>query len=159
MIKLTVKDILENCDAKLLIGDESKEIGKCFTDSKKVTPGSVFIGIKGENTDGSLFYKEAFFGGADICIINKMYDLDLNGFDDKTVIVANDTLKVLHQLAAYKRSLFGGKVIMITGSIGKTSTKEMLYDMLKSKYKVLKTIGNQNSQIGLPLNILRLKDE
>ena len=97
--------------------------------------------------------------GADICIINKIYDLDLNGFDDKTVIIANDTLKVLHQLAAYKRSLFNGKVIMITGSIGKTSTKEMLYAMLNSNYKVLKTEGNQNSQIGLPLNILRLKDE
>lgn len=159
MIKLTVKDVLENCDAKLLIGDESKEINECFVDSKKVTLGSTFFGIKGENTDGSLFYKEAFFGGADICIINKIYDLDLNGFDDKTVIVANDTLKVLHELAAYKRTLFNGKVIMITGSVGKTSTKEMLYDMLKNKYKVLKTMGNQNSQIGLPLNILRLKDE
>lgn len=159
MIKLTVKDILENCDAKLLIGDESKEIKECYVNSNKVTPGSTFFGIKGENTDGSLFYKEAFLNGADICIINKIYDLDLNGFDDKTVIVANDTMKVLHQLASYKRTLFTGKVIMITGSIGKTSTKEMLYDMLKSKYKVLKTIGNQNSQIGLPLNLLRLKDE
>ena len=69
MIKLTVKDILENCDAKLLIGDESKEIKECFIDSKKVKQETTFFGIKGENTDGSLFYKEAFLNGADICII------------------------------------------------------------------------------------------
>ena len=99
MIKLTVKDILENCDAKLLIGNESKEIKECYINSKMKVSGGTFFGIKGENTDGSLFYKEAFLNGADICIINKIYDLDLKGFDDKTVIIANDTLKVLHQLA------------------------------------------------------------
>lgn len=159
MIKLTVKDLLNNCDCKLLIGDEKKEITNCFINSKDVTLGSTFFGIKGKNIDGSLFYKDAFSNGADICIINKIYDLDLNGFDDKTVIIANDTIKVLHQLASYKRSLFNGKVIMITGSVGKTSTKEMIYNVLKDKYKVLKTNGNQNSQIGFPLNILRIKDE
>lgn len=159
MVKITVKDLLLNCDAKLLIGDEKKEINECFVDSNNVTKGSTFFGIKGNNTDGSLFYKQAFLNGADICIINKIYDLDLNGFDDKTVIVANDTLKVLHQLASYKRSLFKGKVIGITGSIGKTTTKEMISNVLKQKYKVLKTRGNENSRIGLPLTILRLKDE
>lgn len=159
MIKISVKDLLLNCDAKLLIGSESKEINECFVDSKKVTKGSTFFGIKGENIDGSLFYKEAFLNGADICIINKIYDLDLNGFNDKTVIVANDTKKVLQQLATYKRSLFNGKVIGITGSIGKTTTKEMIANVLRQKYKVLKTNGNENSRIGLPLTILRLKDE
>ena len=105
MIKLTVKDILENCDAKLLIGDESKEIKECYVNSNKVTPGSTFFGIKGENTDGSLFYKEAFLNGADVCIINKIYDLDLKGYDDKTVLVANDTRCFLKEFALYKRSI------------------------------------------------------
>lgn len=159
MIKITVKDLLDNCDAKLLIGDEQKEINECFINSKDVTLGSTFFGIRGKNTDGSLFYKEAFLNGADICIINKIYDLDLKGFDDKTVIIANDTLKVLHELAFYKRNLFKGKVIAVTGSVGKTSTKELIANVLSQNYKVLKTKGNQNSQLGLPLTILRLTDE
>lgn len=159
MIKIYVNDVINYCDAKLLIGNEDVEIKECTVFSKKVIKGGTFIGIKGENTDGSLFYKEAFDNGADVCIINKIYDLDLKGYDDKTVIVANDTKKVLHQLASYKRSLFNGKVIGITGSIGKTTTKEMLSSVLSKKYKVLKTQGNENSQIGLPLTMLRLKDE
>ena len=159
MIEITVSDVLKNCDVKLLIGREDEKINECYVDSKKNTSCGCFIGIKGEKTDGSLFYKEAFDNGASICILNKIYDLDLQNYDDKTVLIANDTKKVLKQLAIYKRSLFKGVVIGVTGSVGKTSTKEMLFNVLSSKYKVLKTIKNQNSQIGLPLSILRLTDE
>lgn len=159
MIEITVSDVLKNCDVKLLIGREDEKINECYVDSKKKTNCGCFIGIKGEKTDGSLFYKEAFDNGASICILNKIYDLDLQNYDDKTVLIANDTKKVLKQLAIYKRSLFKGVVIGVTGSVGKTSTKELLFNVLSSKYKVLKTIKNQNSQIGLPLSILRLTDE
>lgn len=159
MIEITVSDVLKNCDVKLLIGREDEKINECYIDSKKKTNCGCFIGIKGEKTDGSLFYKEAFDNGASICILNKIYDLDLQNYDDKTVLIANDTKKVLKQLAIYKRSLFKGVVIGVTGSVGKTSTKEMIFNVLSSKYKVLKTIKNQNSQIGLPLSILRLTDE
>ncbi len=159
MIEITVSDVLKNCDVKLLIGREDEKINECYVDSKKKTNCGCFIGIKGKKTDGSLFYKEAFDNGASICILNKIYDLDLQNYDDKTVLIANDTKKVLKQLAIYKRSLFKGVVIGVTGSVGKTSTKEMIFNVLSSKYKVLKTIKNQNSQIGLPLSILRLTDE
>ena len=159
MIEITVSDVLKNCDVKLLIGREDEKINECYVDSKKKTNCGCFIGIKGEKTDGSLFYKEAFDNGASICILNKIYDLDLQNYDDKTVLIANDTKKVLKQLAIYKRSLFKGVVIGVTGSVGKTSTKELIFNVLSSKYKVLKTIKNQNSQIGLPLSILRLTDE
>ncbi len=159
MIEITVSDVLKNCDVKLLIGREDEKINECYIYSKKKTNCGCFIGIKGEKTDGSLFYKEAFDNGASICILNKIYDLDLQNYDDKTVLIANDTKKVLKQLAIYKRSLFKGVVIGVTGSVGKTSTKEMIFNVLSSKYKVLKTIKNQNSQIGLPLSILRLTDE
>lgn len=159
MIEITVSDVLKNCDVKLLIGREDEKINECYIDSKKKTNCGCFIGIKGEKTDGSLFYKEAFDNGASICILNKIYDLDLQNYDDKTVLIANDTKKVLKQLAIYKRSLFKGVVIGVTGSVGKTSTKELIFNVLSSKYKVLKTIKNQNSQIGLPLSILRLTDE
>lgn len=159
MVKITVKDVLENCDAKLLIGDKKTEIKEGFINSKDVVSGGCFFGIKGSNTDGSLYYKEAFENGASVCILSKLKDLDLTGYDDKTVLISNDVKKCLQDIASYKRSLFKGYVIAVTGSVGKTSTKEMIANVLKHKYKVLKTIGNQNSQIGFPLTILRLKDE
>lgn len=154
-----VKDLLLNCDCKLLNGDEETIINECFTDSSKVTYGSCFFGIKGNNTDGSLYYKKAMDNGAKVLVLSKRNDYNFKGYEDIVVVIADDTLKVLQDLAAYKRSLFKGPVIGITGSVGKTSTKEMLSNILKQNYKVLKTKGNENSQIGLPLTILRLNDE
>lgn len=158
-MKITVKDVVENTSCKLLIGNLDEEIEECFIDSKKIKENGCFIGIKGCHTDGSFYYKEAFKNKASVCILNKILDLDLNGYDDKTVLIAEDTKKVLKELAIYKRSLFKGTVIGITGSVGKTSTKEIIYNVLEKKYSVLKTNGNENSQIGLPLTITRLKDE
>ena len=159
MIKFTVKDLLQNCTCKLLNGDEGTMIKECFADSNKVTEGSCFFGIKGRNTDGSLYYKEAMENGAKVLVLSKRDDYNFKGYEDRVVVIADDTLKVLQDLAAYKRSLFKGTVIGITGSVGKTSTKEMFSNVLKENYKVLKTNGNENSQIGLPLTILRLSDE
>lgn len=159
MIKITVGDLLLNCACKLLNGDEGTIINECFTDSRKVTEGSCFFGIKGNNTDGSLYYKDAMDNGAKVLVLSKRDDYNFKGYEDRVVVIADDTLKVLQDLAAYKRSLFKGTVIGITGSVGKTSTKEMLSNALKQRYKVLKTNGNENSQIGLPLSILRLNDE
>ena len=158
-MKITIKDVVENTSCKLLIGNLDEEIEECFIDSKKIKENGCFIGIKGCHTDGSFYYKEAFKNKASVCILNKILDLDLNGYDDKTVLIAEDTKKVLKELAIYKRSLFKGTVIGITGSVGKTSTKEIIYNVLEKKYSVLKTNGNENSQIGLPLTITRLKDE
>ena len=159
MINITVKDLLQNCTCKLLNGDEGTMIKECFADSNKVTEGSCFFGIKGHNTDGSLYYKEAMENGAKVLVLSKRKDYNFKGYEDRVVVIADDTLKVLQDLAAYKRSLFTGPVIGITGSIGKTSTKEMLVNILRQNYKVLSTKKNENSQIGLPLNILRLNDE
>lgn len=156
---ITVRDLIKHCNCKLLIGNEDEVIKECFIDSRIKTNDGTFFGIKGEKQDGSLFYKDAFLNGAKICVISKIFDLDLNGFEDKTVLISLDVKKSLQALAAYKRSLFKGTVIGITGSVGKTSTKEMLVNILKQNYKVLSTKGNENSQIGLPLNILRLTDE
>ena len=159
MYDLTIRDIINNSKAKLLIGNLDEKINECTVDSKKVTNGSCFFGIKGEKVNGSLFYKEALEKGAKIVVINKIYDLDLTGYDDRCVVVCENVLQTLQDLAAYKRSLFKGKVIAVTGSVGKTSTKNMIVSVLKNKYKVLTNNNNENSQIGLPLTILRLKDE
>ena len=159
MINITAKDLVKYCDCKLLIGNEDEVIKECVIDSRIKTKNGTFFGIKGEKKDGSLFYKQAFYNGARVCVISKILDLDLNGYSDKTVLITDDVISSLQSLAAYKRKLFKGIVVGVTGSVGKTSTKEMIFSVLKRNYKVLKTIGNENSQIGLPLTILRLEDE
>ena len=159
MIKLCVKDLLRNTNAKLLNGNENETINDCFINSKEVIKGSCFFGIKGSKEDGSLYYKEALDKGASVLVLTKKKDYDFNGYEDRTIIIANDTKEVLQDLAKYKRSLFKGTVIGITGSVGKTTTKQMISSILKQQYSLVNTVNNMNGQIGLPLTILSLKDE
>lgn len=159
MIKLCVKDLLRNTNAKLLNGNENETINDCFINSKEITKGSCFFGIKGSKEDGSLYYKEALDKGASVLVLTKKNDYDFNGYEDRTIIIANDTKEVLQDLAKYKRSLFKGTVIGITGSVGKTTTKQMISSILKQQYSLVNTVNNMNGQIGLPLTILSLKDE
>lgn len=159
MKKIVVADLIKYCDCKLLIGNKEEEIKECVIDSRKKTNKGTFFGIKGDKNDGSLFYREAFDNGASVCILSFIENLDLKSYENKTIVITKNPKEALQKLAAYKRSLFKGKVVAITGSVGKTSTKEMVSSVLESKYKVLKTLENQNSQLGLPLTILRLHDE
>ena len=100
---------------------------------------------------------DAFSKGAKGCIIN---DIDnVTALDDKFIIVVKDTIKTLETLAILKRNMYEIPVIAVTGSYGKTSTKDVIYSVLRKKYNVLKTEGNYNSNIGLSLTILNLKDE
>lgn len=122
----------------------------------------MFIGLKGENKDGSIYYEKAFENGIKIAIINNIpLREDIEKFlkeNNKMLIVVEDTLKCLQQLAIYKRSLYNIPVIGITGSAGKTSTKDLVYNIVSKKYKTLKTKDNYNNHIGVPLTILGLKD-
>ena len=156
---LTVKDILNNTNSKLLNGNVNTIVEDIIINSTQVINNSCFFGIKGNNTDGSLYYKEALEKGANVLVLSKEYEYNFKGYEDRVVIITKDTTKVLQDLAKYKRSLFKGPVIAVTGSVGKTSTKEMIASVLSQNYKVLKTKGNNNSQLGLPLTILRQKDE
>ena len=136
------------------------EIEKFTIDTRKVTAKDCYIAIKGENNDGNKLFMEAFENGADLVILDnfemteKVNDYLVN--NNKSIIVLENTIKALGDLARYKRSLFYSPVVAITGSAGKTSTKDMIYSVLKEKYKAHKTIGNQNNQFGLPLTILSL---
>ena len=84
---------------------------------------------------------------------------ELEEFEDKIIILVEDTLKALYQIASFKRSLYDIPVIAITGSVGKTSTKDMVASVVSQKFKTLKTIGNNNNNIGMPFTILQLKEE
>lgn len=161
MINITVKDIIEKCNGKLFCGDLEKECINFSTDTRKIKNGDIYIGLKGEKFNGSEFFEKALELGASVCILQdvKINDYIKEKFKDRAIILVDDTLKALQEIAKYKRSLYNIPVIAVTGSVGKTSTKDMIASVVAERFNVLKTDGNFNNHIGVPLTILRLKDE
>ncbi len=120
-------------------------------DTRTITSGVIFFGIKGENTDGNIFAKDALEKGASYAIVdNPAYAID------ERIIPVENTLHTLQMLAAYKRRLMNYPVLVIGGSNGKTTTKELVITVLKKKYKTYGTAGNLNNDIGVPLTLLQL---
>ncbi len=125
------------------------------TDSRYIKKGSMFFALKGKNFDGNAFASSALEKGAAYAIIdNKDYFID-NG----RIILVDDVLTTLQKLANYHRSKFNFPVMAITGTNGKTTTKELVYRVLSQKYKTVATKGNFNNQIGLPLTLLSVDKE
>ena len=153
-----IKDIIDKCGGALLCGESNIECINFSKDTRTIKEGDIYLGIKGESFDGNKFYKDAFDKGAVACILDNIDEVDKE-YKDKTIVKVDDTIECIGKLAKYKRSLYNIPVIGVTGSVGKTSTKDMITSVLETKYKVLKTEGNNNNHIGLPLTILRLKDE
>ena len=159
-VKLTVNDIVRECHGRLVSGDVNIVLGNFVRDTRKVSDGDVYVGIKGEHYDGNIFFEEALMNGASVCILQNI-DIKENviqKYKDRAIIIVQDTIRALQQLAAYKRSLYNIPVVAITGSVGKTSTKDIVSSVMSKKYNVLKTEGNLNSQLGTALTVLRLKD-
>lgn len=160
MVSLTVLDVLRECNGTLFCGDEQLVLKRFSKDTRTIQEGDVYLGIQGDNFDGNSFYLEALQKGAQCCILDHFDENALpHEYMDRTIILVPDTVDALQRLAKYKRSFVSIPVIAVTGSAGKTSTKDMIAEILKQKYRVLKTPGNLNGQIGLPLNILALEDE
>ena len=157
---MKIKDILKVTNGKMLIGDENLVCDSFSKDTRTIQNGDIYIGIKGENFDGNKFWKQALDNGAGGVIIQdvEVSTEELEAYKDKTVIKVEDTLKALYEIAKYKRSLYDIPVVAITGSVGKTSTKDIIASVVSTQYKTLKTDGNNNNNIGLPLTILKLKD-
>lgn len=159
MQELTVKDIIKACDAKLLCGDENTKISTFSKDTRTIKPEDIYIGIKGENFDGNAFCKQALDLGAIGCITDGNIDNSiLENYKSKVIIQVKDSVCALQALANYRRKQYNIPVVAITGSVGKTSTKDIIASVVSKKYHVLKTQGNLNNQIGLPLTLLNLKD-
>ena len=159
-MNITIKDIIKICDAKLIYGNEEFECTDFSKDTRTIKDGDVYIGIKGENFDGNKLYKEAFEKGASVCIVQNI-NIEENEYEkykNKNLIVVEDTIEALQKIAKYKRELYKIPVIAVTGSVGKTSTKDIIASVVGVKYNVLKTQGNLNNHIGLPLTILGLKE-
>ena len=161
MKNLTVKDILNVTNGQLIVGNEQLECVNFSKDTRKIEKGDIYIGIKGETFDGSKFWRQALEKGAQVVIVENVdfTNQEKEEFKDRTIVKVEDTLESLYKIAQYKRSLYNIPVIAITGSVGKTSTKDIVASVVEQKYKTLKTIGNNNNNIGLPFTILRMKDE
>ncbi len=157
-IQITVKDIINVTKGKLIYGNENEICENFSRNTKEVKQGDIYIGFKGEIYDGGVFYEEAFSNGAKGCIINEIEGLKLKKVENKFIIQVEDTVKAIGQIARYKREKYNIPVIAVTGSVGKTSTKDIIASVVSQKYKTLKTQANLNNHIGMPLTILSLKD-
>lgn len=159
--KVTIKDFIRECNARLIQGNEELPFENLCKDTRELQLGQIYLGIQGENFNGSTLYAQALEKGAIACILQnvEVNQKILKKYPNATIVLVENTVKALQKIAAYKRSLYNIPVIAITGSVGKTSTKDMVASSLSQKYKVLKTQGNHNNEIGLPLTVLSLKDE
>ncbi len=136
-----------------LSGMKDVEVTGFTTDSRAVQAGNVYIPLKGEHFDGHDFIPDAFARGACACLASRDVDID------QPVIRVADTLQALQMLAAHVREQSKATVVAVTGSAGKTSTRDMIAAVTRMKYKTLQTQGNYNNQIGLPLSLLSWRDE
>lgn len=165
MKDIFAKDVANLCNGKIVFGNEMETIEKVVKDTREVTKGDTYIGFKGERFDGNLMYEDALKNGAKVCILQESSvkeTIDLEKIEKEyksgTIILVENTIKALQQIATYKRSLYDIPVVGITGSVGKTSTKDIIASVMAKKYDVLKTQGNYNNQIGMPFTVLGLKN-
>ncbi|RJP50246.1 MAG: UDP-N-acetylmuramoyl-tripeptide--D-alanyl-D-alanine ligase [Anaerolineaceae bacterium] len=166
---LTLADVLEALTS-VRIADAAAIITEAAIDSRQVIPGSLFVAIPGENVDGHDFLPDAFKRGASFALIQKdvpasFPTLDLRGglsadatleLDSPLCLRVDNTVSALQQIARFWRRKLDLRVVGITGSVGKSTTKEMVAEVLGARYRTLKNPGNLNNEIGLPLTILRL---
>ncbi len=161
MKNITIKDVLACIGGKLITGNEDLICKEFSKDTRTIKEGDIYIGIKGENFDGNIFWKKALDNGA-MGVIVQGIDFDKNDielYQDKVIIEVEDTLQALYKLASYKREIYDVPVIAITGSVGKTSTKDLVANVVAQKYKICKTIGNNNNNIGMPFTILNAPND
>ncbi len=151
---MKIKEILKITNGKLICGDEDLDIQNFEKDTRIIQKGDMYVAIKGEKFDGNDFYKDAINKGAVACLMSKEPEEKIGN-----IVLVENTVKAIQQIAAYKRSKVDIPVVAVTGSVGKTSTKDIVAAVMSQKYKVLKTQGNLNNDIGLPFTLLRLHDE
>ena len=156
MKNMTLERITEVCGGVYYgsEADKKKEIAGAVIDSRQVESGYLFIAVKGEKVDGHQFIPQVFEKGA-LAVLSEQELSEPAG----PYIRVESTLGAMKKLAAYYRRSLDIKVVGITGSVGKTTTKEMLASVLSTHFNTLKTLGNFNNELGMPLTLLRLREE
>lgn len=169
---LTLTDVIEGLTEYRWAATESKPISQVVIDSREAGPDSLFVALPGERVDGHDYVADAFSRGAIAALVHRTpantecltLNIEKHGVESVApdsitlpiCLKVADSLKGLHQLATYWRAKFNPRVIGITGSVGKSSVKELAWAVLRQRYHVLKSPGNLNNEIGLPLTLLRL---
>ncbi len=148
MENITIKDILAATGGTLLCGDSSMVIDRISTNSTEMGPSTLFVPIIGEHVDAHIFISNALKEGG--ACLTQEHD---TASGNSPYIKVPDTLKAMQQIAAYYRNKMSLPIVGVTGSVGKTTTREMIAHVLRGRYKVFETIGNQNSQVGVPLTL------
>lgn len=156
MIQTTLNELARMCKGQLINTEEDFSVSKVSIDTRNMDGAQIFIPIIGENFDGHSFIDLAFRHGALVSLFQKDYDYSM--FKSPLILV-DDTTEALGQLAKSYLELIGAKVVGVTGSNGKTSTKDIIASLLSVHYRVQKTLGNFNNEIGLPLTILRMPQD
>jgi UDP-N-acetylmuramoyl-tripeptide--D-alanyl-D-alanine ligase len=156
--RFTVREIAEAVNG-FVLGSENAEVCGVSTDSRTIEPGELFIPLKGERFDGHEYISGALQRGVRVFLADRQRKAALKLPQEATCITVPDTLRALGDLAAFHRNRFSLPVIGITGSNGKTTTKEMLASILSRTGEGSKTSGNLNNLIGLPHMLLRLRRE
>ena len=154
--QMTLENIAKSCGGTY-VGDDAlrgSEITGAVIDSRQVEPGYLYIPIRGERVDGHRFIPDVFAKGALAVLSEEPLDNPAGPY-----IQVASSEQALKDIAEFYRSTLSIKIIGITGSVGKTSTKEVIASVLKEKYRTLKTQGNFNNELGLPLTVFRLRDE
>lgn len=166
MMDLTVREIAECCKGALTLRGDIVDGDTCVSsvsiDSRQVEEGGVFIATIGERVDGHSFVPSVFARGAALAVVQKTpgrteAECGRPGAQWGSYVLVEDTLQALREIAEYYRRKLAVKVVGITGSSGKTSTKELVGAVLSEKYRVLKTEGNLNNEIGVPLTLLSIR--
>ncbi len=170
---LTLSLVIEALTGISSQGDD-REIRDAAIDSRRVTPDSLFIALSGERVDGHDFVQDAFNQGASVALISREVSSEYKQLDlrhgwkaDQQVsvgdapvcLIVDDSLNAMQQIARFWRRRLDLVVIGITGSVGKSTTKEMVAEVLNQRYKTLKSPGNLNNEIGLPLTLLQLSEQ
>ena len=156
-MKLTIAEIVQAMGGELIQGSLNETISGVSTDTRTLKKGDLFFALKGTR-DGHGYLQDAFAKGAKAAVVNVGEGLKpARTASGRNLIAVPDTLKALGDLASNWRTRFSIPVVAITGSNGKTTTKDMMASVLGKKFRVLKTEGNFNNLIGLPLTVFRLK--
>lgn len=153
MQKLNVADIISATGGQLICGEPDFVISEITTDSRKAGVNMLFVPIVGENNDAHDYIGNAFENGASSVITHR----DIPPRSDKSIIRVNDTRVALGDIARFYKQRYNLPTVAVTGSVGKTTTKDMISSVLTMKYNTLKTQGNFNNDIGLPLTVFRLE--
>ena len=150
MEQITVQEIIAATGGQLISGNKETTVKTVSIDSREILTETLFVALKGEKSDGHDYILKAFENGAVAAISEKRID------SENAVILVEDSSKALGDIAKFYKKKFNIKTVAVTGSVGKTTTKDMLSAVMNMQYHTLKTEGNFNNELGLPLTVLKL---